>query len=121
MTANIYTLETVYGVYRIDFYLNREPLDTVVVLKSSTMYDAIMSSEKVQAELSRLRSRQKAVESSQGINDSQSTQKPSEGLYEPQKESKLKKLSENKKIVEERKKEQGQSKTDVHKSKKPHR
>lgn len=121
LTANIYTLETVYGVYRIDFYLNREPLDTVVVLKSSTMYDAIMSSEKVQAELSRLRSRQKAVESSQGINDSQSTQKPSEGLYEPQKESKLKKLSENKKIVEERKKEQGQSKTDVHKSKKPHR
>lgn len=122
LTADIYTLETVYGVYRIDFYLNREPLDTVVVLKSSTMYDAIMSSEKVQAELSRLRSRQKAVESNQGINDSQAIQEPSERLYEPQKESKLKKLSENKKIIEERsKKEQGQNKTEVHKSKNPHR
>ena len=80
----MYTLETVYGVYRVDFCLNREPLDTVVVLKSSTMYDAIMSSEKVQTELSRLRSLQKAVESNQGINDSQDAKKPSEGLYEPQ-------------------------------------
>lgn len=84
LTAKVYTLETVYGVYRVDFCLNREPLDTVVVLKSSTMYDAIMSSEKVQTELSRLRSLQKAAESNQGINDSQGAKKPSERLYEPQ-------------------------------------